>query len=33
VLRKPAAPEAIVAAVERSVVASRTRKPVPTSML
>jgi len=33
VLQKPAAPDAIVAAVERSVVASRTRKPVPTSML
>jgi DNA-binding NtrC family response regulator len=33
VLRKPAAPDAIVAAVERSVEASRTRKAVPTSML
>ncbi len=33
VLQKPAAPDAIVAAVERSVEASRTRKTVPTSML
>ena len=33
VLQKPAAPEAIVAAVERSVEASRARKAVPTSML
>jgi CheY-like chemotaxis protein len=33
VLQKPAAPDAIVAAVERSVEASRTRKAVPTSML
>ena len=33
VLQKPAAPDAIVAAVERSVEASRSRKAVPTSML